>query len=262
VVQQVEQLTPQLTRVVVSGDLQNWKAAIPGGHFKVFVPGGGARTAADGAAAGGAAAGGPGDQGEEEWVIRTYTARECDPDGGLLTIDFAIHAEGPATQWAKVAKPGDKLQISGLSRPGYAPSEGSTSTLFIADQSALPAVAAIVEALPAGYRARALIEIPSEAEKLELTSDAELRIEWILESAVPCERLVAAALADEVTASGAGQAESGVEYWVGCEADAMREIRRHLVHERGIAPSSLYTRAYWKQRVANHPDHDTGDDVD
>ncbi len=267
VVREVQQLTPQLIRVVVSGDLQNWKAPIPGGHFKLFVPGG----ARNGAAGAGGDLGEGGASGEgEEWLIRTYTVRACDPDASLLTIDFAIHAKGPATQWAKAARPGDEIKISGISRPGYAPGEESGFTLFIADQSALPAVAAIAEALPSGYRAKALIEIPSDAERLEFNTEADLEVEWILESGGPCERLVAAALSDEVTAEGRdGSAASeadpsghGVEYWVGCEADAMREIRRHLLHDRGVNPRSLHTRAYWKQSVANHPDHDTGEDVD
>jgi NADPH-dependent ferric siderophore reductase len=233
IVRGVEQLTPQLTRVIVAGDLQNWKAEIPGGHFKLFVPDG---------------------QGEEP-AMRTYTARSCDPESGLLTIDFAIHAEGPATKWASAAQPGEELQISGMARPGYAPGEDAQVTVFIADQSALPAVAAIAEALPAGYRAKALVEIPAEAERIELTTDAELEVEWIIESGVPCEQLVAAALA-------LGAPEGEVEYWVGCEADAMRTIRRHLLHELELSPRALHTRAYWKQSVANHSDHDTGEDVD
>jgi NADPH-dependent ferric siderophore reductase len=238
-VRDVERLTPQLTRVVAAGDLQSWKAEIPGGHFKLFVPD-------DGAEGGGEGAG---------RAMRTYTARACDPEAGLLTIDFAIHAEGPATSWAKTARPGEELQISGMARPGYAPGEGAQSTVFIADQSALPAVAAIAEALPVGYRALALIEIPAETERIELDTAADLQLEWIIESGAPCERLVAAALA-------LAPLEGQVEYWVGCEADAMRAIRRNLVHERGVNPRALHTRAYWKQSVANHPDHDTGDDVD
>ncbi len=234
VVREVERLTPQLTRVVVSGDMRNWKAEVPGGHFKLFVP--------DPTA-------------EQERAMRTYTARACDPEAGLLTIDFAIHADGPATRWATAARPGEELEISGAARPGYAPGEDTDLTVFIADQSALPAVAAIAEALPRGYRARALIEIPAATEQLQLVTDAELEVEWIIESGAPCERLVAAALA-------LGPQAGQVEYWVGCEADAMRVVRRHLRHGLGVAPRALHTRAYWKQSVANHPDHDIGDDVD
>jgi NADPH-dependent ferric siderophore reductase len=231
VVSEVSELTPQLIRVVAEGDLQNWQTGAPGGHFKLFAP-----------------------QIGEDPAMRTYTPRHVDAERGRLTVDFALHADGPATAWVRRAAPGEEIQISGMARAGYAPSESSSWTVFIADQSALPAVAAIAEALPSGYRAKALIEIPTTAEELELASDAELEISWIVESGAPCEQLVAAALALALP-------EGEGEIWVGCEADSMREIRRHLLHELGLSPRSLHTRAYWKHDVANHPDHDTGEEI-
>jgi hypothetical protein len=40
----------------------------------------------------------------------------------------------------------------------------------------------------------------------------------------------------------------------------MRRIRAHMLTELGLSPRVLHTRAYWKQDVANHSDHDTGED--
>ena len=231
IVSDVRQLTPQLIRVVAEGDLSNWQTGAPGGHFKLFAP-----------------------QAGEDPAMRTYTPREVDVDGGRLTVDFALHADGPATAWVRSAAPGDELEISGMARAGYTPSETAGWTIFLADQSALPAVASIAEALPAGYDARAVIEIPTAAEELELASDAELAVSWVVESGAPCEQLVAAAIA-------LGLPDGEGEIWVGCEADSMREIRRHLLHELGLSPRSLHTRAYWKTDVANHSDHDTGDEI-
>ncbi len=42
----------------------------------------------------------------------------------------------------------------------------------------------------------------------------------------------------------------------------MREIRAHMLGELQVSPRALHTRAYWKQDVANHSDHDTGEDDD
>ncbi len=233
-VSQVSKVTPQLVRVVATGELQDWSVSGgPGGHFKLFIP----------------------QAGSEDHVMRTYTVREYDGAAGRLTVDFAVHADGPATTWAVNAAPGAAFQISGAARSGYEPAESAGWTVFVADQSALPAVAAIVEELPAGYAVRALLEVPAAEEQLELRSDANLEVNWILERGAPCAELVAAALALQLP-SGDG------DIWVGCEADAMRQIRRHLLHDRGVSPRALHTRAYWKQNVADHSDHDTGDDVD
>jgi NADPH-dependent ferric siderophore reductase len=48
--------------------------------------------------------------------------------------------------------------------------------------------------------------------------------------------------------------------WVGLEAAAMRAVRRHLLGVRGLDREQVYTRGYWKLGVADHPDHDTGED--
>lgn len=48
--------------------------------------------------------------------------------------------------------------------------------------------------------------------------------------------------------------------WGPKPASAMRTVRRHLLGERGLDRDQLYTRGYWKIGVADHPDHDTGED--
>ncbi len=67
-------------------------------------------------------------------------------------------------------------------------------------------------------------------------------------------RLAATALTHASSLPGAGR------YWVGLEATAMREVRRHLLGERRADRDALHTRGYWKYGTTNHPDHDTGED--
>ena len=40
----------------------------------------------------------------------------------------------------------------------------------------------------------------------------------------------------------------------------MRRIRRHLLAERGLGPSAIVTRGYWKLGETNYTDHDYGTD--
>jgi NADPH-dependent ferric siderophore reductase len=185
--------------------------------------------------------------------MRTYTVRRF--ESGALTIDFADHSDGPATAWAKRAEVGSRFLVSGMARSGFTPSPESEWCVFLADHAALPAVAAILETLPAGLRALVMVELGDPRDALQLESAAELEVRWLTQSGAPCDQLVAAASALELP-SGSG------ELWVGCEAGAMRRIRRHLLHELGVSPQALHTRAYWKQDVVNHSDHDTGEEDD
>jgi NADPH-dependent ferric siderophore reductase len=228
-VQSVTQITPRLRRIVATGELEGWDQSKPGAHLKVFVP------QADG----------------EEPAMRTYTVRHFQP--GALTLDFADHSDGPATVWSRLAQEGGAFQISGVARSGFVPDAESQWCVFLADHAALPAVAAILESLPADLMTLVVIELQDPLDALQLESDADLEIRWLTESGAPCDQLVAAAR--ELTLpDGPG------EVWVGCEASQMRRIRAHVLGELGVSPGALHTRAYWKQDVVNHSDHDTGED--
>jgi NADPH-dependent ferric siderophore reductase len=50
--------------------------------------------------------------------------------------------------------------------------------------------------------------------------------------------------------------------YVGCEAAAMRRIRTHLLHKRGLDPATLVTRGYWKLGALDYTDHNYGMDSD
>ncbi len=79
-------------------------------------------------------------------VTRTYTVRAV--DGDEMTIDFVVHGdEGLAGPWAARAQPGDRLVVSGPGG-GYAPDPTADWHLFVGDESAIPAIAASLEALP------------------------------------------------------------------------------------------------------------------
>jgi NADPH-dependent ferric siderophore reductase len=228
VVHAVSQLTPRTVRVVATGELGGWEAGGPGAHFKVFVP-----------------------DGDGDTVMRTYTVRRFDAQAGVLTVDFVLHGSGPASDWARRAKPGDRFQVSGRARSGFEP---DAWCVLAGDQAALPAIAAIAETAPRDARITALVEVPDANEELELESTASLDVRWLhRDGEPPCERLVEAVEQLELP-PGDGQV------WVGCEAGAMRRIRRHLLEDRALAPRALHTRAYWRLGVADHPDHDTGED--
>jgi NADPH-dependent ferric siderophore reductase len=230
-VQSVTQITPRLRRIVASGELEEWDPAQPGAHFKVFVP----------------------QSGSAEPAMRTYTVRDF--KAGTLTIDFAQHSDGPATSWAQDAEVGAEFEISGMARSGFVPDPASEWCVFLADHAALPAVAAILESLPAALETLVIVELQAPQDALQLESDAELEIRWLTEAGAPCNQLVAAAR-ELLLPDGSG------EVWVGCEAGSMRRIRAHMLGELHVAHHSLHTRAYWKQDVSNHSDHDTGEDDD
>ncbi|MBN1530381.1 MAG: siderophore-interacting protein [Thermoleophilaceae bacterium] len=173
---------------------------------------------------------------------RNYTVRSFAPERATLDVDFFLHGPlGHASAWAETARPGATVGFAGP-RVHWEPDPEAGWTLLAADETGLPALLAIAEALPAGHRTVALAEVAGEQERQPLVSPADLELHWVSRegrapgsTGVLLERLRALELPD-----GRGQA------WGGGEALAMRDLRRHLQASRPGLDGSLRLLGYWK----------------
>ena len=136
--------------------------------------------------------------------------------------------------------------------------------LLAGDESAIPAIATILEVVPPGVRTQVLIEVNDAADEFAIAAARpNVSIRWLHraqpimghDSTAPAGVELTAAVAAFQLPSGTG----GV--YVACESDAMRRIRRQLLVERGLPREWLTTRGYWKQGATDHPDRDYGEDV-
>jgi NADPH-dependent ferric siderophore reductase len=235
-VEEVAWLTPRMVRVVLGGeDLAGFGAGEFTDHYvKLQFPPAGAPYAP------------PFDPAEvkaslprEQWPrMRTYSVRAFDADRGRLTIDFVVHGDtGLAGPWAAAAQPGDRIQFFG---PGgaYAPDPAAPWHLLVGDPSVLPAIAASLARIPAGVPVLVLVEVDGPEDELPLETAGALDLRW-----VPREdgALLAAVRALDLP-DGPGQC------FVHGEATPVREVRKHLLLERGVDPGRLSVSGYWKRR--------------
>ncbi|GAB2922086.1 siderophore-interacting protein [Nonomuraea fastidiosa] len=175
--------------------------------------------------------------------LRTYTVRAWDPDALELTLDFVVHGdEGLAGPWAAQAAPGDEVIMLGPGG-GYAPDPRADWHLLVGDESALPAIAASLEALPEDALAHVFVEVDSPEDELKLETSADARITWLYRGDRPVgEKLVAAVRA-------LGFPEGDVHAFVHGEAGFVKELRRFLRLERGIGLDRLSISGYWRAGV-------------
>ncbi|MGA5699654.1 siderophore-interacting protein [Peterkaempfera bronchialis] len=177
----------------------------------------------------------------DQWpTSRTYTVRGWDEEARELTVDFVVHGdEGLAGPWAAGAQPGDTVLFLG---PGgaYLPEEWADWHLFAGDESALPAIAASLERVPAGAPVWAFIEVQDAAEQQELTAPEGARVVWLHRGAAP----VGAALVEAVRALEFPPGR--VQAFVHGEAGLVKELRRHLRIERDIPRQQLSISGYWR----------------
>ncbi|WP_411077703.1 siderophore-interacting protein [Streptomyces sp. cmx-10-25] len=177
----------------------------------------------------------------EQWpTTRTYTVRAWDPERRELTVDFVVHGdEGLAGPWAARAEAGDTLRFLGPGG-GYAPDETADWHLLVGDESALPAIAAALERLPAGARAHAFVEIEDAAEEQKLETAADVDVTWLHRGGRP----VGEALVEAVRTLDFPTGD--VHAFVHGEAGFVKELRRHLRLDRGVPRERLSISGYWR----------------
>lgn len=232
-VQDISWLTPRMARIVLGGDaLEGFGAGAFTDHYvKLLLPPEGAPYAApfDPAAI-------KAELPREQWPrTRTYTVRAWDADRQRLTIDFVVHGDsGIAGPWAAAARPGDRLQLFG---PGgaYAPDDAADWHLMVGDASVLPAIGASLARVCAGVPVIVVAEVDGPEDEIALPTRAALDLRW-----VPTGTVLDAVRALALPA-GRGQ------YFVHGEATAVREVRRHLLVDRGADHEALSVSGYWKR---------------
>ncbi len=180
------------------------------------------------------------DTGSEEPVRRDYTPRRYDAAAGELTIEFALHGDGPLANWAAQAEPGQLLTVAGPRGSFIIPLDCEWH-LLAGDETALPAIARRLEELPAGVRAIVVLQVPDAGDRRVLHSAAALSVQWVDDS----DALIAAVRALSLPA-GEGYA------WCAGEAGAMAALRRVLVEEKGVDRHAIRAAAFWKQGAVAH----------
>jgi len=164
-------------------------------------------------------------------VKRRYTIRHARPDGGELDLDVLLHGDGPGARWGAAAQPGDTLEFQGPR--GKLELRSADAHLLVGDESALPAIAAISEAL--AEPVTAVIEVRDAIDELPVAAHAH----WVHRGEAPPGR--AELLADAL---------AGLDIAPGTRGYLMGETRamvalRGLLEGRGLAHDAIFVKGYW-----------------
>lgn len=172
--------------------------------------------------------------------IEPYTIRRHDPAAGEVDIDLVVHGHGRAGTWGAGARPGDSVAF-GNPRGLYEPPAAARVQLFVTDATGIPALARLAEQLAPGVRAVAAVEV-AEAAHRQVIGDGRMQVEWIVGrgNGVGPSALTEALRAMPIT--------DDCYVWVAGEAGELREARRYLRHERGLAASQYAVIGYWRDR--------------
>ncbi|QUI31026.1 siderophore-interacting protein [Streptomyces alfalfae] len=259
-----ERLTPAMIRVVLGGpDLPRMASGGRDQRIKIFLPHPGQDAPVMPDTATGDAA---------DWyaawcaldpsvrgIMRTYTTRELRRDPHELVIDFAVHGadpsptDGPATSWARTARAGAHIGVLAPVEEenaayDFRPPEDTDWLLLAADESALPAVAGILETLPPGLPTRVWVEVHDLADRQALPSRADTEIHWLTREGATTEAIRGADLPEGVPYAG-----------IAGESATVKAVRRHLVGDRGFARERVSFSGYWRKHTTTDELIDRGE---
>jgi NADPH-dependent ferric siderophore reductase len=189
---------------------------------------------------------------EKRPSVRTMTVRRVDAAAREITLDIVVHGDhGIAGAWAGSAQPGQPIYLMG---PGgaYTPDPAADWHLLAGDETALPAISAALEALPAGAIGKAFIEVAGPEDEIALTAPESVVVTWVYRGGradmVPEERAGDfAPLIEAVTT--AEWLPGQVHVFVHGEAQAvMHNLRPYIRKSRGVdAKWAASISGYWRR---------------
>lgn len=173
--------------------------------------------------------------------LRWYTVRALRQADAEIDVDFVLHGDnGPGSRWAGAARPG---HVAGF-RAGtatYAPPPAARTRLLAADETALPALAAILEAGTEDTSTHVFVEVPDEGYRQPVP--AGVPVTWLHRGGDAPGTLLLRAVRDATLPT--------LDYaWLCGESALATGLRRHLVKERGVDRRKVLFSGYWKVGAA------------
>lgn len=219
--------------------------------------------------------------------MRTYTVRAVRPEDREIDVDFVLHgAQGPASAWALGAGVGDELVILGPDERSETRGRGRSggiewdpgtarTVLLVGDETAAPAICAVLETLPEDFTGHVFLEVPGAEDILPVDTRADVQLNWLARGDRPHGEVLSEAVRawgrefGAEVAAGAGGDPDAVEVsedpdatlwevppesphgrwyaWLAGEAGTITGLRRHLVKDLGIDKRCVSFMGYWKQ---------------
>ncbi|PKH08049.1 siderophore-interacting protein [Moritella sp. Urea-trap-13] len=231
-----QQLTPNMQRISFQADdLSSFPADAEGGYIKLLFTENGDTDISQLSP-------------DTRPKMRTYTIRHLRQSLDQLDVDFVRHEHGKIDQtvsehcgfaaaWSQSARTGDTISIAG---PGeIKPINLHVDWYFlVADMTALPALAAQLNKLPATATGYAVIEINHADDKQTLIKPAGIEVVWVVANSTETD------LANQVQSLSWLSGEPSV--WCACEFSTMRTLRQYFRNEKSVDKDNLYISSYWK----------------
>ncbi|WP_236795151.1 siderophore-interacting protein [Amycolatopsis sp. GM8] len=175
------------------------------------------------------------------WV-RNFTIRRARPELNEVDIEIVLHADTPASAWVRRARPGDPAGIFDIGLT-YLPPARAEWQMLVGDESALPAILAILDDAPESLAAQVYLEVPETADiRPDIVVPEGVHVHWLARDGA--DGLPGTLALDAIRQA---TLPPGRFYtWVAGESRMATGLRRHLVNDRDVPKPDIAFIGYWK----------------
>ena len=250
-VSKTELLTPELLRLVLTGDLDDYPTPQPAAHFKLFLPKEGQTTPSLPDLSSGRPVW---DMTQPKPWVRTYTVREFIQEQQALVVDVVLHESGPATDWARQAEVGSQVGISVSGGPNPMLPEADRYWLA-GDLCSVPAIASLLENMPEDAQGDAWFLTEQDVRDLVRHKPQNMQVHWVPLQASRESQLL------QVLRDTGWPSDVRMTVWVAGEHHDVVAMRDWLRGECGLPRTHLYAVPYWKRDATEEIYHEQRHEV-
>ncbi|OED42743.1 hypothetical protein ACH42_11720 [Endozoicomonas sp. (ex Bugula neritina AB1)] len=177
-------------------------------------------------------------KGEKALHRPVYTARKLYPETSEMEFDIFVHEGGRVTEWAQQIQPGERMAMIGRGGNGGGFLDVEKVIMF-GDETAFPAIAHILDHLPATATGEVTLEADKGAEcGYPISAPAGVTINWIKRTGN-----------GELAVAALSQIEQYPDHFLWFAAETQDALKvREAQKKKGKTPGEAYVRAYWSRR--------------
>ena len=178
-------------------------------------------------------------KGEDKLHVRYFTLRHVRPEAGEVDIDVVRHAGGTISDWAVSASFGAPIGVMGPADDARLPRRRG-AVLLAGDETALPAIARIMEAAPKRQSGVVLIALPEGMHPDEYLPASNMKIISLVSQRF---RQDCVHTAQQIVAQGQRFSYA----WFGGEAKTASAMRQLFSEDPfGLSKENQISSAYWR----------------
>ncbi|APE44564.1 hypothetical protein BOO69_14940 [Sulfitobacter alexandrii] len=165
-----------------------------------------------------------------------YTFVDLDAASGTFSFDVFEHDGGRTTTWARTAKPG---AVVGLSGPGSGDFPPGRNVLMAGDETALPAIRRILAESPAERQGTVILEVGTEQDITPLPRPEGVALSWLV-------RARGETLWDKLSLADPPVGPDRF-VWIAAEKELIRKAKARFCGDLGVGRAEGYFAYYWER---------------